>query len=249
MVDGYEWFRSVEWIWCLWLASVATLAWLTVRSVRYIRQRMKHGHGSWRRLWHSEEGGVYTLSYVMTFPFYLLLIALALECSLLIVAKIGSVYAAYAAARSAAVWESAGTTSTMTNKMHQAAALAMTPFSSGAARHVISQGSRPTARQVNALLKGYKEYRGSGDAYGDEYLARKCRYAWAATQVSLTKPQSDGKAIEVTLRYRAALHIPGIARLLGTRATDGNFSYYSIESRAIVQSETPLSRKTGINYP
>lgn len=246
MINGYEWFRSVEWIWCLWLASVGTLVWLAVRAVRTVRQLRGR---SWRRLLRNESGAAYTLSYVMTFPFYLLLIGLALECSLLIVAKIGSVYAAYAAARSVAVWDSAGSSNTVSIKAHQAAALAMTPFASGASNHQIIGGARPTARQLNALTKAYREYRGAEETYSDEYLGRKCRFAWASTKVEHQVSDGEPGLVTVTLSYRAPLHIPGIARILGTRAADGSFHYYPMESQAVVNSETPPEGSTGISYP
>ena len=241
MIDWYEWFRSVEWIWCLWLASVGTLVWLLVRAIRRIRFR------SWRRLWRNETGAAYTLSYVLTFPFYLLLIGLALECSLLIVAKIGSVYAAYAAARSVAVWESATPPGAAPAKAHQAAALAMTPFASGASNHQISSGPRPTASQLRAVSQAYQQYRGDGDPYAAAYLNRKCRYAWAATSVESST--SGAGLVDVTLRYRAPLHVPVIARILGTRASDGSFYYYPLESHAVLNSETPPGGTTGIQYP
>ena len=62
-----------------------------------------------RRLAVEEDGAAYTLSYVMVIPVYALLICLIIETCLMLTAKLGTVYAGYAAARSASVWSSATT--------------------------------------------------------------------------------------------------------------------------------------------
>ena len=56
-----------------------------------------------RRLASDEDGAAYTLSYVMVIPLYALLICLIIESVLMMTAKLGTVYSAYAAARTASV--------------------------------------------------------------------------------------------------------------------------------------------------
>ena len=61
-----------------------------------------------RRLFCREDGGAYTLSYVMVIPVLTLLICLTVETTLMMSARLGTVYAAYSGARTACVWSTAG---------------------------------------------------------------------------------------------------------------------------------------------
>ena len=74
-----------------------------------------------RRLANDEDGAAYTLSYVMVIPVYALLICLIIESVLMLTAKLGTVYAAYAAARTASVWSSATTWEKTMEKAKKAA--------------------------------------------------------------------------------------------------------------------------------
>ncbi len=51
-----------------------------------------------QKLNRGEEGGAYTLSYVMVIPLLMLLVCAIVETTLMMSAKLGTVYAAYAAA-------------------------------------------------------------------------------------------------------------------------------------------------------
>ena len=62
--------------------------------------------GSLRRFAHDEEGAAYSLSFVMVIPIYGALDVLDHRRTLILTAKLGTVYAAYAAARTASVWSS-----------------------------------------------------------------------------------------------------------------------------------------------
>ena len=84
-----------------------------------------------RHLAIDEEGAAYTLSYVMVIPVYALLICMIIESVLMFTAKLGTVYAAFAAVRTATVWSSATTWEKAQEKAKRAATKAMTPFASG----------------------------------------------------------------------------------------------------------------------
>src|SRR5262245_56396176 len=84
-----------------------------------------------RHLALDEDGAAYTLSYVMVIPMYALLMCTIVEMALMLTAKLGTVYAAYAAARSASVWSSATEWEKAQEKAKTAAVQAMVPFSSG----------------------------------------------------------------------------------------------------------------------
>ena len=86
---------------------------------------------SLRQFCNDEEGAAYTLSYVMVIPVYALLICLIIETVLMLTAKLGTVYAAYAAVRTASVWSSHTTWEKAKEKAERAAFQSMTPFASG----------------------------------------------------------------------------------------------------------------------
>src|SRR5262245_4523384 len=84
-----------------------------------------------RRLIVDEDGAAYTMSYVMVIPVYALFICMMIESVLFLTAKLGTVYAAFAAARTASVWSSATTWDKTMEKAQLSAVRSMTPFSSG----------------------------------------------------------------------------------------------------------------------
>ncbi len=251
MIPVNELMRSVGPIWVVWAVSMLGFALLTARS---LGQLWRQG---WQR-WHQDESGAaYTLSYVMAFPIYALFMALIVESSLMLSCKIGTVYAAYAAARSAIVWSSAqpGTpgSSEVTNRaqerMERAAALALIPFSSASPDHAIPGGSGGDSRSeyIAAYRAHYK------DATTEGYLGRKYDYAFGATEVDSTnltnhEPEDD---IVVTVRFQYPFILPGIGRLMGGKPFAGaKFFTAEIETQVQLQSEMPLSKAhtLGIEY-
>ncbi len=88
----------------------------------YNRDRLQNYINNFHR---DEDGGAYTLSYVMTIPFLMLLVALIVESTLMMTAKVGTVYSAYAAARTACVWSSAADWPDTQDRIERAATQAM----------------------------------------------------------------------------------------------------------------------------
>ena len=122
--DPWELFRSVAGIWVVWSISSALTLLLTARGLGKLRGCKI------RRLIRAEEGAAYTLSYVMVMPLYLLLICAVIETSLMLVAKIGTEYAAFAAARTAIVRYSAESPGEAESLTRAAAVRAFVPFAS-----------------------------------------------------------------------------------------------------------------------
>ncbi|MFO1019421.1 MAG: hypothetical protein U0903_01785 [Planctomycetales bacterium] len=241
-----EIFRSVEVIWLVWGLSLAVCIGIgcSLRRGRPLR---------WKELANDEDGASYSVPYVMTFPLYALFVGLVVECSLLLVTKVGTMYSAYAAARSAAVWESAktgsGTVSAqkMNDMAQKAAVLAMVPFASGSSQH--SAGSNAGSELVAPVLTGAELFR-DGRFVNPNYLVRKVRYAASHTQVTISResngPQGDMKA---DVRFEAPFHIPGIGRILGKAGGSGYF-VIDVRSEATIPSESPQNdtRDIGIQY-
>lgn len=241
MFDPLEHFRSVGIVWGAWLVSLALLWMVVQRAVGKLRR------ATLRRLLRQEQGAAYTLSYVMTFPLYALLLCLVIETTLVLIAKTGTVYAAYAAARAAAVWESAKPAGRMQAKAQLAAVHALVPFGSGSTVHQPLGGATPEPARLAAYLTEYRAH-APAEPVAEGYLTRKYRYALAATRVDL---RSGEDKIEATVHYDVPLHIPGVGRLLGERPSSGASYYvYRIESRVAITSETPKTptRDIGIDY-
>jgi len=251
-----EIFRSVELIWLVWGLSLAACVGLTV-ALRNWREGNWGEERSVKRGWKNlaeEDGAAYAVPYVMTFPLYALFVGLVVECSLLLVTKVGTMYAAYAAARSAVVWESAksgsGVISTqkMNDKAERAAILAMVPFASGSSQH--SGGSAAGADLVAPVLTASELYR-NGRFVNPNYLSRKVRYAAGHTQITSIDRASGAPDALLTanLTFEAPFHIPGIGRFLGQPSGKG---YYVIQVRtkAALPSESPQNetRDIGIQY-
>lgn len=197
-----------------------------------------------RRLALEEDGAAYTLSYVMVIPTYALLMCMIIESVLMLVAKLGTEYSAFAAARTASVWSSATTWEKALEKAKAAATKSITPFASG------THGGLTKAVSVDALA-----YVAAYEAYGkhsisEKYLLSKYGYAQEHVKVEIAGPPEHWDSdITAKVTYEFPFNIPGIARLLGKRGADGNY-YFNLTSAATVPNEGPQDdRKTiGIGY-
>ena len=128
-------FESVADIWLIWLLGMVASSVAIYRALSQLRWKT---FGGWSR---DESGASYTMSYVLTFPIYLLLICVMIQSTLILLVKIGNVYATYAAARAAVVWQSSDPEDPEKGlknaRFHagRAAILAMAPFASGYSSH------------------------------------------------------------------------------------------------------------------
>lgn len=241
MVPVAEYFRSVEAVWALWLASLLALAWLTRRAL----------HGlpwcDWRRILHREEGAAYSLSYVLVFPVYVLIVCLVIETSLILVVKMGTVHAAYAAARSRIVW-STTRPGPADEKSRLAAVHVMTGFASSQRVHARGAGIPSTFTTAGVrFLQAYSRY--SLQPAPAPYVIAKYQFAARATRVQTRSENGD---IVATVRYDMPLHVPGIARFLGRPApwAGANFHVYPVVSTVRLQEEAPRNpqKSLGIAY-
>jgi hypothetical protein len=152
-----DYFTSVGDVWLIWVVCLAALVVLVRRAYR------AQEWGGVAAFADDERGASYALSYVLTFPFYLFLMCLIIQATLVLMVKMGTVYAAYAAARSATVWRpsqperpnSSDNRFSHTEDMAQrAAAMAMAPFASGMDMHgksMLKMGRFPRLDAVGDL--------------------------------------------------------------------------------------------------
>ena len=133
-------FTSVLDIWLIWVVALLLLAICCRRVIG------RFGIVSCRRFHACEEGASYALPYVLTFPIFVLLMAIFMQASLILLCKIGTVYSAYSSARTFIVWQSAAQNETVVGlqfdfakfKAMRAASMAMVPFASSNPRHLTS---------------------------------------------------------------------------------------------------------------
>ncbi len=131
-------FESVLDIWLVWAVALLLLALCCRRVIG------RFGWANLRRFYFCEEGASYALPYVLTFPIFVMLMAVFMQASLILICKIGTVYSAYSTARTFIVWQSAAQDVSVGGvqfdfpkfKALRAASMAMVPFASSNPRHL-----------------------------------------------------------------------------------------------------------------
>ncbi len=194
-----------------------------------------------------EQGGAYTLSYVMVIPFLMLLVALIVESSLVLHAKLGTVYAGYAAARTASVHSS---TSSDWNWVQQhalaAAQQAMVPFASATQRPSSTSGTQDNINQDD-YDGAYRDWAQQAVARG--YVAAKFRDATSNLQIAMERPTAWDAPLRVRVTYNYTFHVPGLGRLLGEESGEGDYSF-PLSSQVVLHNEGPQNstQSLGIGY-
>jgi hypothetical protein len=191
---------------------------------------------------------------MLTFPIFFLFACLVFESTWLLLAKVGTVYAAHAGARSAIVWSSAQPASKRNPRIYQSVWTAMSPFVTGDP----SWTSLPpvalteVAEQSAEYAGVYTTYQGgSNDPKANVPLtALGKRYFTAASRTTCQWQVDSPQAGELTLTvtYRAPLHIPGAGRILAPNS--GPLHEYQIVSSVTLPNEAPAneSQTLGIGY-
>ena len=197
---------------------------------------------SMRKLLRNEDGGAYTLSYVMVIPILMLLTCVIVETTLMMCAKIGTSYAAYSGARTAIVWASASDDwSDVEQKVETAAIQSFVPFASGMGK----TGSAPS--RADDYINAYSAF--VIEPASESYIRSK--YANAVDRLEVTidqAPSSYDSDIRVSVEYRFRFNVPGIGKLFG-EADDDGYSF-PLRSSATLQNEGPKNpqQTLGIGY-
>lgn len=187
-----------------------------------------------RALVRRKRGASYALPAALVAPIYLAFVAIVFELGFLLLAGLGTCYAAYAAARSAAVWHSAEPADVAALRPRQAAWAALAPFLIGRQRGPDTAG--PVPPEATASAAGYTAAlgRSSGDL----------QFRIAAARTTVTVEPVAGGQIRATVAFRAPLYFPVASRLLsrGRPAFE-----YPIAAVAELPNEAP-SGGPGIDY-
>ena len=204
---------------------------------------------SLRQLALDEVGAAYTLSYVMVIPFYALFICVIIESALMLTAKLGTVYSAYGAARTASVWASATTWEKTKLKAEESAFRTMTPFASGTNLSVRDANTASNAGEALAYGRAYAFY-GNGQV-APKYLLAKYSYARQHVKVVFEgPPETWNSEIKVKVTYDFPFYVPGVGRLFGTYNPVDRKYYYQLTSQVTLPNEGPKDGlpNIGIGY-
>jgi Flp pilus assembly protein TadG len=245
----------MEYLGIAWAISGILILALTIYSLRYIQ---------WRRLLklrREENGAAYALSFVMIFPLYLTLVAVFLETTLMFQAKLGTMFAAYSAARSASVHTTVAfpddrnddfITENAITYGTRSAVYAMTPFACGMKETPSnSQNCTNFWNAYDDYLEGKKK-----PAIAEKYRVKKYSYAEKAMKVNFELGEGEESEpwkqdIIVTIEYEAPFFLPYIGKLLGGKPGQFSKVVSKITSTESIQNECPQNEtgSLGIEYP
>jgi hypothetical protein len=204
----------------------------------------------------ADDGAAYSFGLAITLPLYALLIALLVEIALLLNVQVGVDYAAWCAARSAAVWLPAEITTLSSAQQNEdmvrrAAVNAISAWAS--ANATAPAASDP--RGADAVLLGYRSF-ARGRQQSSDYVLRKWNYANAATRVEFQptleqlrmNSQTQMQVVRVTVHYEMPFQLPAVGLLLGRRGRSGWVR--DLQSSVELTMERPKSANgsMGIGY-
>ena len=247
MFTSWSPFESVWDVWLALAAASACLVWLSLILSKRIPRRPLS------RFSRDERGAAYTLSIVMVLPPYVFLVCMVIECMLILQVKIGTMYAAYAAARSAAVWLPAETPEDPLERVECAAAQGIAPFASARTLHIeaVTGTGGESREDQEDCVETYQKY--ADDALTAHYVSDKLRYARIATHVRMLEvSDADPDVVDVEVEYEMPMNVPYTGRVFGGTATwpCAKFFTRKVVTTARVRLERPKSKKQtlGIDY-
>lgn len=213
-------------IYALSLLSMFGLFVLINNSVKRLRP------GQVTRIVREEEGAAYTISYVMVIPCYALLICILIETAALFPAKIGTVYSAFAAARTAVVWSSASDWKNAEAKAIAAGRRAFVPFASA------TQGFDRESISGDSALYVLAQESFAEVPVKEQYVLSKFQYAQRAVTVNISEPRKWDDEITATVSYEFPFDVPGVSRIFGQKRDDGSY-YFPIHSSVSLTNQAP----------
>jgi hypothetical protein len=236
VADPWEYVRSVEWVLLIWVGSAVVLCAFTVRGLRAFRW------SDLRAVKEGEEGAAYIVSYAMAMPIYVFLCFLILETTLILSAKLGSVYAVYAAARNNIVYRSLDPNERGSSppRAKLAAVRAMAPYGSTNPKHrtFLAAPGTPYALEYALAAKRFTPE----ITYTQTAIVNGFLYAYQATSVRVSKEGTGpNDPVEVVVTYRVPLRMPIASRILGRRDPLGGFYATDVKSKVRLPDESPVN--------
>ncbi len=185
-----------------------------------------------KRFIKEESGAAYSISFLLTLPVYMFFMCLVIELTFTLTAKMGTIHAAHAAVRAAAVYNTVNRpdergndflTDRAKKKAHKAAILAIVPFSSGSDNvGTASQDALDYCNAYNAHLSRFN----INNPVNDSYVLRRYQGAEKRieTDVAINSENTDypwKQNLVATVSYSAPFRIPYIGYILGGSTVDG----------------------------
>lgn len=232
-----SWFSGMQDIGLLAAVSVVGL----LVAARYLNQE-RSAVRKLAQLHRNQEGGAYTLNFVLALFCLFLFICVIVECGQLFLAKTGTVYSAFAAARTAIVH---GDRAKRERAAEQAAVQSFVPFSRGLTKYDPEEFVTDGESQ---LWNAYREV--ANHPVNQKYFRNK--EASAARRIKLSindiDPDDPNGSLEVTVSYRYPLMFPFLGSVIGKR--EGAEYYRLMKSVVTLPKELPQSQdqKLGIQY-
>lgn len=222
---------------CLPFAIVLVVAF----GLLHLTIRLSRASWNWRRikdLHRCQEGGVQSLSLVLTLPFFVSLISLIVQVSQVIIVMIGVHYAAYAGVRSAVVWLPA----------------AVEPMNAGYGTPGREGPNEILAEPLNPNMPAVGDYQ----VFDGSALATSAKYrkVWSASVLALTPfgPSRD-RGLTSGSVLREMREVPPVAgQLLSTlvptydaakaaRRIDRKLAYVEQNTRVFLEWTHPVGRR------
>jgi hypothetical protein len=177
---------------------------------------------------------------------------LIVETALMMVAKLGTVYAGYAAARTAVVWSSATDSEReFKKKVTAAAQRSFTPFASGTKEGWLDLPHRVQAEIFSTKFKAYQLAAGRESPVSRTVIRKMHANARRFLEVKIKqRPRTWDADVTIELEYRFRFNVPGVGRLIGQRSLwDGHY-YFPLRTQVTLQNEGPQNAKQelGIGY-
>lgn len=228
--------------------GIVLAIWIGSAAVIFLACLLFKGSPDWSRLRFllgDEAGSSHALGYALGLPIFGMILLLFVETTLLLVGKVGTMYAAHAGARSAVVWSSARPESIREAKIQDAICYAMAPFASGNAIIAGQLPSRPGAEAD--LYDAYSRY-AVNPVLSRGYIAAKARTAYALTRYRVTySPSTSRSSVLMTeVRFDAPLHSRIIGAALGRRESGRSFYTRTITSSVTMPEDRGRAADGGV---
>lgn len=193
----------------------------------------------WGRRFHGEEGTI-AVSFILCLPIFLIVLAIVVQYALLVNARVMLDHTAEVAARAAMVClpsdATAEGTASVLPKIRQAACMAAVAISPRAG----GEASSEAVAVADALQRAGVELPGG-------YAAR---YTYAQEALEVRWPDGayaaqPGHDIELTVRYRFLLTVPGASRFIGASGSVAGVSGRFLEIGTTVPVQVAHGREAG----
>ncbi|MEM8947545.1 MAG: hypothetical protein AAGD11_20395 [Planctomycetota bacterium] len=196
----------------------------------------------------AEDGSAYAAPLLLTLPIFVTLLTFFVECNSLMLGKIGTVYASYAATRSAVVWlpideRADDFEERLQHRCHLAAAKALAPFASGKPEHGPSAFDAYIAEHAERFAAAFRAYSGA-EPNQRNHLQQKFINAYYATDVTVETGDSadadEVQSVTVSVLYHAPFLTPGMGRVMGTEDSVRGTRVWSFGTKATLGIERPV---------